>query len=95
MPRELVRDGLLFALAQRYKEDSSHFLRLSAWDFRTPPYEVGHILAKWTIQQIPDPVTTLIPCAARPIVTRRLYTVFLRDTGILLGPGFKFLCAFF
>ena len=29
MPRELIRDGLLFALAQRYKEDPSHFLRLS------------------------------------------------------------------
>ena len=29
MPRELVRDGLLFALAQRYKEDPSHFLHLS------------------------------------------------------------------
>jgi hypothetical protein len=29
MSRELVRDGLLFALAQRYKEDPSHFLYLS------------------------------------------------------------------
>jgi predicted transcriptional regulator len=29
MERELVRDGLLFALAQCYREDPSHFLRLS------------------------------------------------------------------
>jgi hypothetical protein len=29
MQRELVRDGLLFALAQGYREDPSHFLKLS------------------------------------------------------------------
>jgi predicted transcriptional regulator len=29
MQRELVRDGLLFALARRYQEDPSHFLTLS------------------------------------------------------------------
>jgi len=29
MQRELVRDGLLFALAQSYQEDPSHFLSLS------------------------------------------------------------------
>ena len=29
MQRELVRDGLLFALARRYREDPSRFLSLS------------------------------------------------------------------
>lgn len=29
MQRELVRDGLLFTLAQRYREDPRHFLSLS------------------------------------------------------------------
>jgi hypothetical protein len=29
MQRELVRDGLLFALAECYREDPSHFLNLS------------------------------------------------------------------
>ena len=29
MQRDLVRDGLLFALAQGYREDPGHFLSLS------------------------------------------------------------------
>jgi hypothetical protein len=55
---------------------------------------MSHILAGEAIQQIPDPVTTLIPGAARPIASR-IYPAFLRDTRILFGSKFKLFFTFF